>query len=254
MSEQEPEILPIPSEELPEDKKFKKLAHSSVLFKPPFTAVVCGAIGSGKSSFGFSLLDKHYKNYFDEVVVLCGTIDSKPSWEGMKQKKIVFLNAFDESDFKNYISQLEADQEERKAKGKFPIRVCLVMDDVVFDGFNKNRAGMLEKLMMTCRHYFISIILMLQHTKQVSPAMRNQIMYWILFRLTANDARKVANEHGNFLTDDEFLAMYQNIMAKGKHEFLIIDYKAPMEERFRHRFTKILKLSTDKNEAPEESQ
>jgi hypothetical protein len=187
------------------------------------------------------------------VVVLCGTIDSKPSWEGMKQKKIVFLNAFDESDFKNYISQLEADQEERKAKGKFPIRVCLVMDDIVFDGFNKHRAGMLEKLMMTCRHYFISIIMMLQHTKQVSPAMRNQIMYWVLFRLTANDVRKVANEHGNFLNDDEFMAMYQNIMSKGKHEFLIIDYKAPMEERFRHRFTKILKLSTDKNEAPEES-
>ena len=83
--------------------------------------------------------------------------------------------------------------------------------------------------------------------------MRNQIMYWVLFRLTANDVRKVANEHGNFLNDDEFMAMYQNIMSKGKHEFLIIDYKAPMEERFRHRFTKILKLSTDKNEAPEES-
>jgi len=48
--------------------------------------------------------------------------------------------------------------------------------------------------------------------------------------------------------------MYQNIMAKGKHEFLIIDYKAPMEERFRHRFTKILKLSTDKNEVSKESQ
>jgi hypothetical protein len=252
MSQQEPEILPIPSEELPEDKRFKKLPHSDVLFKPPFTCITAGAIGSGKSSFGFSLLDKHYKNYFDEVVVLCGTIDSKPSWEAMKQKKIVFLNAFDEGDFKQYISQLEADQEERKAKGKFPIRVCLVMDDIVFDGFNKNGAGMLEKLMMTCRHYFISIIMMLQHTKQVSPAMRNQIMFWVLFRLTANDARKVANEHGNFLTDDEFLAMYQSIMAKGKHEFLIIDYKAPMEERFRHRFTRVLKLAHDKNEAPEE--
>ena len=86
-------------------------------------------------------------------------MDSKSAWEGMKQKKIVFLNAFDEGDFKQYISQLEHDQEERKSKGKFPIRVCLVMDDIVFEGFNKNRAGMIEKLMMTCRHYFISIIL-----------------------------------------------------------------------------------------------
>ena len=247
---QEPEILPIPSEELPEDKKYLKLPHHKVLFKPPFTCVTIGAIGSGKSSFGFSLLDKHYKKYFDEVVVLCGTIDSRESWEGLNQKKVVFLDAFNEHDFKEYIKQLEHDQEERKAKGKFPVRVCLVMDDIVFDGFNKNRAGMLEKLMMTCRHYFISIILMLQHTKQISPAMRNQIMYWVMFRLTANDARKVANEHGNFLTDDQFLQVYQSVMAKGKHEFMIIDYKAPMENRFRHRFTKILKVKS-LDETPE---
>lgn len=250
----EPEILPIPSEELPEDKKFLKLPHNKVLFKPPFTCCVVGQIGAGKTSVGYSLLNEHYKNYFDEVVVLCGTMDSKSSWENMKQKKIVFLNTFDEGDLKQYIQQLEHDQEERKAKGKFPIRVCLVMDDIVFEGFNKNRAGMIEKLMMTCRHYFISIILMLQHTKQISPAMRNQIMYYILLRLSANDARKVANEHGNFLTDDQFLALHQSIMKQGKHEFLIIDYKAPIEDRFRHRFTKILKIKTDnsKNEAPEE--
>jgi len=186
------------------------------------------------------MLDKHYAKYFDEVVVLSGTIDSKASWETCKQRKIVFLDAFDEDAFKEYIKQLEADQEERKEKGKFPVRVCLVMDDIVFDGFSKHRAGMLEKLMMTCRHYFISIILMLQHSKQISPAMRNQIMYWICFRMTSNDTEKIANEHGNLLNPDEFKAMYKKVMEQGPHEFLIVDYKAPMSDRFRHRFTKIL--------------
>lgn len=237
---QEPDIQPIPSELLPEDKRFKQLPHHKILFPPPFTSVVIGAIGSGKSSFGFSILDKHYKNYFDEVVVLSGTIDSKASWEKLHQRKVVFLNGLDEHAFTDYIKQLEKDQEERKEKGKFPVRVCLVMDDIIFEGFNKNRAGMLEKLMMTCRHYFISIILMLQHSKQISPAMRNQIMYWVLFRMTANDVEKIATEHSNFLTTDQFKDMYHNVMKKGKHEFMIIDYKAPMEDRFRHRFTKIL--------------
>lgn len=239
-SDSEPEISPIPSELLPEDKRFMKLKHHDVLFKPPFTAVTIGAIGSGKSSFGYSLLDKHYADYFDEVVVLSGTIDSQPSWEKIKQKKVVFLDAFDEMAFHKYIKQLEEDQEERKAKGKFPIRVCLVMDDIVFDGFNKYKAGVLEKLFMTCRHYFISILMMLQHSKQINPAMRNQIMYWVLFRMTANDVEKIASEHGNFLNADEFKAMYKDIMSKGKHEFMIVDYKAPMEERFRYRFTKII--------------
>ena len=78
---------------------------------------------------------------------------------------------------------------------------------------------------------------MLQHSKQVSPAMRNQIMYWVLFRLTQNDLEKVASEHGNLLSKDQFINMYADVMNKGKHEFMIINYKKPMAERFSHRFT-----------------
>lgn len=174
------------------------------------------------------------------MIVICGTIDSKASWEGLNQRKVVFMDEFDEEAFRAYIKQLEEDQEERKKKGKFPIRVAILLDDVVMEGFNKNRAGLLEKLMMTCRHYFISIILMLQHSKQISPAMRNQIFYWALFRLTKNDLEKVGMEHGNQLSKDGFIQMHSDIMEKGKHEFMIIDYKAPFDQRFRHRFTNII--------------
>jgi len=236
----EPEIHPIPSENIGEDKKFDKLPHKDVLFKPPFTCAVIGAIGSGKSSFGFSLLDKHYKNYYDEVVVLCGTIDSKESWENIHQKNVLFLNAFEENAFEEYLDNLEADQEERKKKGKYPFRCCLVMDDIVFQGFNKHKAGTLDRLFMTCRHFNITVIIMLQHSKQISASMRNQIMYWVLFRMTQNDMEKIADEHSNFLTSDQFKSLYQSIIAKGRHEFMIIDYKAPFENRFRHRFTKVL--------------
>lgn len=198
---------------------------------------VLGAIGSGKSSFGYSLLNTHYANYFDEVIVLCGTMDSKSSWESLKQKKVVFMNEYNEQGIQKYLDQLEEDQEERKKKGKFPIRVALVMDDVVFQNLNKNRVGTIERLMMICRHLNVSIILMLQHSKQVSPAMRNQIMYWIIFRLTQNDLEKIAAEHGNLLSKDGFIQMYSDVMTQGKHEFMIINYKKPMNERFSHRFT-----------------
>lgn len=65
-------------------------------------------------------------------------------------------------------------------------------------------------------------------------------MFWCLFRLTKNDLEKIASEHANYLSTDDFIKMYHEVQSKGKHEFLIIDYKAPMENRFRHRFTKIL--------------
>ena len=237
----EPEINPILSELLPPDKRFAKLKNNKVLFKPPFTMAVLGAIGSGKSSFTYSLINDHYKGYYDEVVIICGTIDSKSSWENINQKRVVFLDGFDEESFTEYIAKLQDDQEERKAKGKFPIRVLLILDDCVFDNFNKNK-GVLEKLFMTCRHFFISIILCLQHSKMVLPAIRNQIFYWVLFRLTTNDQKKVAVEHSNLLNTDQFEKMYLDVMKKGKHEFLVIDYKEPLETRFKHRFTTTIDL------------
>ena len=237
----EPIIKPIPSELLPPDKRFMTLKNNKVLFKPPFTCAVVGAICAGKSSFADSLLNDHYKNYFDELIVLCGTIDSKSSWENINQKKVVFLNALDEPSFQEYLQQLEEDQEERKAKGKFPIRVLLVLDDCIFDNFNKNK-GVIEKLFMTCRHYFISIILCLQHSKMILPSIRNQIFYWVLFRLTSNDQKKIAIEHSNLLSTDQFEHMYTDVMMQGKHEFLVIDYKEPLETRFKHRFTKTIDL------------
>ena len=236
----EPVISPIPSEDIGIDKRFLKLKHHDVLMKPPFTCAVIGAISAGKTSFGYTAMNDLYANYFDEVVVICGTIDSKDSWEKIKQRNVVFLNSFHDEAFQEYLHDIEKVQEERKEKGKYPLRIALILDDIVFEGMNKHRQGLIDKLFMTCRHFNISIIIMLQHSKQISAGMRNQIMYWILFRVTANDLEKISSEHGNLLNDKQFQNMYNEIQKKGKYEFIMIDYKSPLETRFRHRFYTII--------------
>lgn len=239
----EPEVAPIPSENWGEDKRFLKLKHHDVLMKPPFTSVILGAIGAGKTSLGYSLMNSHYANYFDEVLVICGTLDSKKYWEDLKQKAVVFVSSLDDAALEDYVKGIEKDKEERIANGKYPLRCCLVMDDCVFDGLNKYRVGMLEKLIMTCRHYNISILMMLQHSKMISAAMRNQIFYYFLFRVTTNDLEKISSEHAERLTDKQFQKMYHDIQGSGKHEFMMIDYKAPVDGRYRHRFTKPIDIS-----------
>jgi hypothetical protein len=72
--------------------------------------------------------------------------------------------------------------------------------------------------------------------------MRNQIFYFVLLRLTANDLHKVADEHSNLLTSKNFMKMYNEYQQKGPHEFIIINYKRPMIQRFQHRFTKIINI------------
>ena len=239
----EPKIEIMPSEEYGVDKRFLKLPDNEILFKPPFTMCCVGSIGTGKSSFAYTLMNKLYKNYFDEFVVICGTIDSKATWEKINQRTVLFLNAFDDDAMMEYIKDLEKTQEERKEKGKFPLRVCILLDDIVFEGFNRNRVGTLEKLLMVTRHYNITVILLLQHTKMISAAMRNQIFYWIVFRLTAVDLEKFAVEHSNLLNQKQFINMYNDVQMKGKHEFLIVDYKKPIQDRFSHRFTTPINIS-----------
>lgn len=239
----EPEIEIMPSEEYGIDKRFLKLPNHEILFKPPFTMAIIGGIAAGKTSFAYTLINKLYKNYFSELIVCSGTIDSKDTWEKVNQRTVLFLDNFDDEAMMDYIKDLERTQEERKAKGKFPLRCCLLLDDIVFEGFNRNRVGTLEKLLMTCRHYNISVILLLQHTKMISAAMRNQIFHWIVFRLSALDLDKFSIEHSNLLTNNQFKDMYNDIQKKGKHEFLIVDYKKPVENRFSHRFTTPIDIS-----------
>jgi hypothetical protein len=253
----EPKISVMPSEDKGIDKRFLALPNNEILFKPPFTCAIIGAIGAGKTSFGYSLMNDIYKNYFDEVVIMCGTLDSKKAWENINQRAVIFLDHLDEDALKMYMDQLEKDQLERQEKNKFPVRVAMVLDDVVFEGFNKNRVGYLEKLLMVTRHLNVSIIFMLQHSKMISAAMRNQIFYYVLMRVTTNDLEKIADEHANHLTSKEFKKLYHSVQSKGKHEFMIIDYKAPYTDRFRHRFTTIIgrnKMIDNDNETSSEEE
>jgi GTPase SAR1 family protein len=239
----EPTIDVMPSEDYGVDKRFLKLPNNEILFKPPFTMACIGAIGAGKTSFAWTLFNKLYKNYYDEFIVISGTADSKDTWEKVNQRSVLFLNDFDDEAMRDYISDLEKTQEERKAKGKFPLRVCLLLDDIIFQGYNRNRVGVLENLLMTCRHYNITVCLLLQHTKMISAAMRNQIFVFCVFRLTAVDLEKFAEEHSNLLTQKEFKEMYNDIQKKGPHEYLIVNYKKDMNNRFSHRFTTPIDIS-----------
>jgi hypothetical protein len=242
----EPDIKPIPSENKPEDKKFKKLPHHKVLFKPPFTAHVEGMIGAGKTAWAWSMLSKHYKGYFDEVIVYCGTMDSKEHWEKLPHKNVAVLHTWDSREFDEYIKQLEIDQEKRKEKGKRMLNVCILFDDMASEGLQKHSAGKhsaLERLMLICRHLNCSVIILTQDSKIcMNPAMRNNCFYHILYRVQRNDIEKISKEHCGDLTPEQFIRMYYSVIDSAPYQFLLIDYKAPPEKRFKQGFTKVIKV------------
>ena len=256
----------IPQRESGEDKKRDALADAmkkrgedpSLLPKTPATVIAYGRIGGGKSSIMFSWLKNMFPNYYDEVLIFCGSSDSKKAFESLPPKKIVFMTDYDDASFTNYIEKLKEDQNERMKKKERPLNIFIGFDDVVFAEAisSRGKPTIAERVILISRHELnATVFICVQHSKQVNSAMRNNTVYNVILPLQKNDLLKVAEEHAGHLSTDEFIAMYYDIMRKGLHEFIVVDYKAPEERRFRHKWDKIITFSKDerrKASPPEE--
>lgn len=246
----EPEIDIMPSEDRGEDTKFKRLPYAAVLPKPPFTMRVLGTIGAGKTSFIWTLVNKLYKNYYDEVIVYQGSQDSVKFWPRIPQKNVVVLTEWDGDQFDSYFKTLEKHQVERMEKGLRLLNVLIVFDDMIAARCDRVSAGgksVLQDLIARCRHPNVSVIIGTQDSKVgTPPGCRNQMMYNIIFRMQSNDLKKVAEDSCGCLDPKEFMRVYWKEVGFKPHAFLLIDFKAPLENQIRRGFSTILHPRSDK--------
>lgn len=238
----------IPQRESLPDKRREKLVakHGDMLPITPATVITYGRIGSGKSSIMYSWLKNMFPRYYDECIVFCASSDSREAFESLPQKKVVFITEYDNEAFSNYIENLKADQLERMEEGKEPLNIFIGMDDIVFNEAigGRGKPSMVEKLMLICRHELnATVFICVQHSKQVNCAMRNNTLYHIICGVQRNDLAKIAEEHSGHLSTEQFINMYNTIQAKDKHQFIVVDYKATEDKRFRHNFDKIISFN-----------
>lgn len=131
---------------------------------------------------------------------------------------------------------------ERAAEGKQLLRVCIVLDDMVGGGSSsKSRSTTLERLMLTCRHeYNCTVVQLQQSLKSISPTQRGNTQLWALYPIATDEVSKVAIEHACHVESDTFKRMLASVHST-PHQFMLVDYRAPEERRFRHGFSRILK-------------
>jgi hypothetical protein len=166
----------------------------------------------------------------------------------LRYGKVVFMTDYDDESFTRYINKLKEDQIERMSKKERPLNIFIGFDDVIFAEAisSRGKPTMAERVILISRHELnATVFICVQHSKQVNSAMRNNTIYNVILPLQKNDLLKVAEEHAGHLSTDEFVSMYYNIMAKGPHEFIVVDYKAPEERRFRHNWDKIITHGKD---------
>jgi hypothetical protein len=246
----EPTIDVMPSEDRGDDKKFLALPYAKILPKPPFTMRVLGTIGAGKTSFIWTMVNKLYKNYWDEVIVYQGSQDSIKFWPRIPQKNVVVMTEWDGDEFNAYFKKLELDQVRRFSEGKRLLNVLIVFDDMIAARCDKVSAGgksVLQDLIARCRHPNVSVIIGTQDSKVgTPPGCRNQMMYNVIFRMQSNDLKKVAEDSCGCLDPKEFMRVYWREVGFTPHAYLLIDFKAPLQDQIRRGFSSILHPKSDK--------
>lgn len=236
----------MPSEKKPRDKRLDKMEMD---FLPvlPATILVLGSAGAGKSSALWSLMTKGYvykgkkgntKSVFDELLVYLGTLDAKASFEKMPVKNKLIMTEFDPVIFDEYCEDLKAHQMERLEKGKPCLNTCLLMDDFAGENMMKkskvNGNPPIQKLCISSRHEMNTTIFYLsqfyRNTGFTAPSVRANLTTIILYKMPVNEVRKIAEEYSENYEVEEFIDIYDKVMASKPYSFVVFDRRRPLNK------------------------
>lgn len=254
---EELKIKVIPSELKPRDKRLDSLRYKG-LPAHPANIMLLGRAGAGKSSCLHTMLNEGYVpkgakwSIFDEAIVYLGSMDSAETFKKLPIKNLIVLHEFVPEEFQEYLEDLKAHQMDRLDKGKHPLNVAIIFDDFAGQNLLKKvgNASPLERLLLTSRHECNATVMYCSQTYKnngfSNPTIRNNTTHYIIYPLARNDVEKVAEEHCNHMTPEQFVDVYNHI-HKQPHQFMMINYRKPDAERFTHGFNKVIstKLKDD---------
>lgn len=211
--------------------------------------MLLGQCGSGKSSILYSMISEGYvygknkKSVFDEGIVYLGTQDAVDAFAKLPIKNHIILHDFDPDDFEEYLEDLKKHQMEKLSRGKPPMNTILIFDDFCGQGLmkhNKGKSSPLERLALTSRHEANTSLVFASQTYKNSgfshPVVRNNITTYILAQMSRPELAKIADELSGDMTPDEFIAIYDKIMAKKRYNFMVYDTRRPLDQRWTERF------------------
>jgi hypothetical protein len=240
----------IPAENKPHDKRMDRL-EAPFLPKLPATFYILGKCGSGKSSILWTMLTKGYvygkskKSIFDEALIYLGTLDAKESFNRLPIKNKLILEEYDPADFEEYQDDLKAHQMEKLEKNKPPLNTIICFDDFVGAGLMKkprpNVAPPIEKLALTSRHEANCTLVFCSQVYKNSgfsaPSVRNNITTFVISAMSRPELLKIAEELSEDYDPDEWIEIYDRIMLKKPYNFVVMDRRRPMGQRWTERFS-----------------
>ena len=164
--------------------------HNLPIDAIPNEAVVLalGRRRSGKTTNIFSIMEKK-KDVFDLVLVFCGSAATRLEYAKRVPRRFIY------DEIKIDVLETLVKMQDKSVQDKKDVRnVCVVIDDCGFQTALL-RKQIFRQLFQNGRHYKIFLILSLQYSLGVLPALRGQIDYVICSQEKSVTYRKKIFEH-----------------------------------------------------------
>jgi KaiC/GvpD/RAD55 family RecA-like ATPase len=163
--------------------KEKKILHKDIFDYPYVNVFLCGPSGSGKTTFLYNML-KHMTFYNDTLIIIVSTTHNDDKTM-MKIKEdfgetndVVVYDALNKETFDEIIKLMKDQTEEDLHPKYIYARTILIIDDVK----DFLRDPKMYDIASKIRHYKAHLFILSQYFKDITPALRSQLRFLILFK------------------------------------------------------------------------
>ena len=188
--------------------------------KEPHTAMFIGQTGCGKTHLVLELIENHYKNHFDYIVIICPTLRENSTYhakEWIKNEDKVWLIE-PKDNLYQWIQKLSE-------LLRF-LEVLFIIDDIIANKDLDKRRQPLLKLSTSGRHRGHYLWLLTQSYKGIPKKLREQAKAIFVWYPKARIDLKMTHDENDVITDNELIVARDFLKSK-KYGCLYIQNEFP---------------------------
>jgi Rad3-related DNA helicase len=195
--------------------------------KYPHCAIICGQTGCGKTEFVLDLLEKEYYQVFENIVILCTTLEWNKAYKNRKwlesNKKIIIINPI--------VKEEEKLQELLRIffKKYAGYSTLYIIDDCSATKELTKKKDMLSQLAFSGRHAEQSVWVISQRYNSVLKDLREQTKWLCLFYMKDRDSFENCLRENDVIPTLEERQRIKEELKKKKHRKLILKTDQPTD-------------------------